>query len=131
MRGQDGRNPISKDLDRQLTPCAARDAPYLENTMHWRYERERGHTEDPTATTAARVAGSNRSSTPSRETYDDTCGAKLNHAPPATRMVRHRTLLPGLPGPNMRHEKNGRIDESTVGREPAPRMVRHRTLLPG
>src|ERR671911_2131568 len=50
--------------------------------MHWRYERERGHTEEPTATTAARVAGSSPSSTPGRETYDGTCGAKLNHAQP-------------------------------------------------
>src|SRR5918994_4418176 len=36
---------------------------------------------------------------------------------PTPRMVPHRTLLPGMPGPNMRHEKNGRIDASTVGRE--------------
>ena len=36
---------------------------------------------------------------------------------PATRMMLHRTLLPGMPGPNMRHEKNGRIDASTLRRE--------------
>ena len=36
---------------------------------------------------------------------------------PATRMMLHQTLLPGMPGPNMRHDKDGRIDASTVGRE--------------